>query len=226
MSGAHVLTVASAPLGGDDPAGRLVVRSLLAEGVPVASRHIVDEAEAALEPALAGALAAGGVVVVLAPPGGSAGDVVGRTLARLAGARLMLNAKLLALLEEDFARRGQAMPHRQDRLALLPHGAELWTAPSGEPGWALETREAVIVVLPLGSAHLAVLIAERLRPLARQRLAGAGAGVLRTLLTAGLSPADAEDRLGSWPGKPGPVATVSSVGHRLCVGGLLRLRCA
>ncbi|PYO54172.1 MAG: competence/damage-inducible protein A, partial [Candidatus Rokuibacteriota bacterium] len=87
---------------------------------------------------------------------------------------------------------------------------ELWTAPSGEPGWALETREAVVVVLPLGSAHLAVLIAERLRPLARQRLAGAGAGVLRTLLTAGLSPADAEDRLGPWLGKPGPVS-VSSV---------------
>ncbi|PYO27741.1 MAG: hypothetical protein DMD86_17430, partial [Candidatus Rokuibacteriota bacterium] len=210
MSAARVLTVASAPLGGDDPAGRLVVRALLAEGVPVASRQIVDEAEAALEPALAGALAAGGLVVVLAPPGGSAGDIVRRMVARLTGARLMLNDKLLALLEQDFARRGQAMPHRQDRLALLPQGAELWTAPSGEPGWALETREAVIVVLPLGSAHLAVLIAERLRPLARQRLAGAGAGVLRTLLTAGLSPADAEDRLGSWLGKPGPVS-ISSV---------------
>src|SRR6058998_4253319 len=141
MSAARVLTVASAPLGGDDPAGRLVV---------------------------------------LAPPGGSAGDIVRRTLARLTGARLRLNDELLALLEEDFARRGQAMPHRQDRLALLPKGAELWIAPSGEPGWSLETREAVIVVLPLASAHLAALVAERLRPLARQRLAGAGAGVLRT----------------------------------------------
>src|SRR6266540_2740698 len=119
MSGAHVLTVASAPLGGDDPAGRLVVRALLAEGVPVASRQIVAEAEAALEPALAGALAAGGVVVVLAPPGGSAGDIVRRTLARLTGARLMLNAKLLALLEEDFARRGQAMPHRDRKSTRL-----------------------------------------------------------------------------------------------------------
>ena len=136
MSAARVLTVASAPLGGDDPAGRLVVRALLAEGVPVASRQIVDEAEAALEPALAGALAAGGLVVVLAPPGGSAGDIVRRMVARLTGARLMLNDKLLALLEQDFARRGQAMPHRQDRLALLPQGAELWTAPSGEPGMA------------------------------------------------------------------------------------------
>src|SRR5437867_11877546 len=103
MSAARVLTVASAPLGGDDPAGRLVVRAIQAEGVQVASRQIVDEAEAALEPALAGALAAGGHVVVLAPPGGSAGDIVRRMVARLTGARLILNDKLLATLAQDFA---------------------------------------------------------------------------------------------------------------------------
>jgi len=210
MSAAYVLTVASGPLGGDDPAGRLVTRALLGESVPVVSRQIVDETEAALEPALGGALGAGGLVVVLAPPGGSAGDIVRRTLARLTGARLMLNDKLLTLLEEGFARRGQAMPHRLDRLALLPQGAELWLVASGEPGWTLETREAVVVVLPLASAHLAALVAERLRPLARRRLTGADASVLRTLLTAGLGPVDAEDRLGPWLGKPGPVS-VSAV---------------
>lgn len=219
MTAAHVLTVASAPLGEDDPAGRLVARALLAEGVPVASRQVVDEAETALEPALAGAIGAGDLVVVLAPPGGSAGDIVRRTLARLTGTRLMLSEKLLALLGEDFASRGQAMPHRLDRLALLPQGAELWRAPSGEPGWSLERGEAVIVVLPLGSAHLALLVAERLRPLARQRITGAGASVLRTLLTAGLSPADAEERLGPWLGKPGPVSVSAVV-----VDGAVRVR--
>jgi PncC family amidohydrolase len=210
MTAARVLTVAAPPLGGDDPAGRLVVRALLAEGVPVASRQVVDEAESALEPALAAALDAGGLAVVLASPGGSAGDIVRRTLSRLAGVRLVLNEKLLALLEKDFAAREQAMPHRLDRLALLPQGAELWTMASGEPGWSLETKGAVIVVIPLGSAHLDALVHERLRPLARQRLGGAERTVLRTLLTTGLSPADAEDRLGPWLGKPGPVS-VSAV---------------
>jgi PncC family amidohydrolase len=207
---AHVLTVASAPLGGDDPGGRLVARALLAEGVPVASRQIVDEAATALEPALAAALGAVRLVVVLASPGGSSGDIVRRVVARLAGVRLMLNDKLFALLEEDFARQGRAMPHRLDRLALLPRGAELWVATSGEPGWVLETRDAVIVVLPLGSTDLAGIVGERLRPLARERLTGVGGSLLRTLLTTGLSPADAEDRLGPWLGKPGQVS-VSAV---------------
>jgi nicotinamide-nucleotide amidase len=210
MTAARVLTVASAPLGGDDPAGRLVARALLAEGVPVASRQVVDETESALDPALAAALDAGGLVVVLASPGGSAGDIVRRTVARLAGVRLLLNEKLLAMLEKDFAARDQAMPHRLDRLALLPQGAELWATASGEPGWAFETKAAVIIVIPLGSAHLDALVTERLRPLARQRLGGAGGPVLRTLLTTGLSPADAEERLGPWLGKPGQVS-VSSV---------------
>jgi PncC family amidohydrolase len=210
MTAARVLTVASAPLGGDDPAGRLVARALLAEGVPVASRQVVDETESALEPALAAALDAGGLVVVLASPGGSAGDIVRRALSRLAGVRLALNEKLLAVLEKDFAAREQAMPHRLDRLALLPQGAELWATASGEPGWSLETKAAVVVVIPLGSAHLGSLVHERLRPLARQRLGGAGGSALRTLLTTGISPADAEDRLGPWLGKPGPVS-VSAV---------------
>ena len=210
MTAARILTVASAPLGGDDPTGRFVARALLADGVPVATRQVVDETESALEPALAGGLDAGGLVVVLASPGGSAGDIVRRTLAKLAGVRLVLSEKLLASLEKEFAAREQAMPHRLDRLALLPQGAELWATPSGEPGWSLETKAAVVVVIPLGSAHLDVLVTERLRPLARQRLGGAGGLVVRTLLTTGLSPADAEDRLGPWLGKPGPVS-VSSV---------------
>ncbi|HXJ82882.1 MAG TPA: nicotinamide-nucleotide amidohydrolase family protein [Candidatus Methylomirabilis sp.] len=205
MTAARVLTVASAPLGADDPTGRLVARALLAEGVPVASREVVDETESALEPALAAALEAGGLVVVLASPGGSTGDIVRRTLSKLAGARLVLSQKLLSALEKEFAAREQAMPHRLDRLALLPQGAELWPVASGEPGWSLEARGALVVVIPIGSAHLDTLLTERLRPLARQRIGGADGTVVRTLLCTGLTPADAEDRLGPWLGKPGPV---------------------
>lgn len=211
MSVARLITVAGAQLGGDDEAGRMTVRALLAEGLPVASRAIVDEDEGALESAVASALGAQGLVVLLAAPGGSAGDIVRRVLSRLTGARLVLNEKLLAQVEADFARREQPMPRRLERLALLPQGALLWPAASGEPGWTLETREATVVVLPLGSAQLATLVAERLRPLARQRLVGGEVRLQRTLLTAGLSPADAEDRLSAWLGKEGPVSVSSLV---------------
>jgi nicotinamide-nucleotide amidase len=190
VSQAWIITVGGAQLGGaDDAAGLLVARTLLAEGVPVGSRQIVDEEETALEEALRGALEAASLVVVLAQPGGSGGETVRRALSRLTGARLALNDKMLALLEEDFARRGQAMPRRLDRLALLPQGA---------------------VLLPAASATFGALVDTHLRPLARQRFGTGESTVLRTLHTTGLSPADAEERLGRWLGAEGPV-TVSSV---------------
>lgn len=103
---AWVVTVGAARLGtAEDPAGLMVARALLAEGVPVASRQIVDDDEAAVEEALRGAAEAASLVVVLAQPGGSSGEVVRRALSRLSGARLALNDKLLALLEEDLDRK-------------------------------------------------------------------------------------------------------------------------
>jgi len=206
VSQAWIVTVGAGQLGAaDDPAGLLVVRALQADGVPVASRQIVDEDETAVEEALRGALEAASLVVVLAHPGGSSGEVVRRALSRLTGARLVLNDKLLALLEEDFARRGQAMPRRLDRLALLPQGAVLWPG-AGEPAWVLESKGAAVAVLPAGSAGLASLVDQQLRSLARQRFGAGESTVLRTLHTTGLAPAEAEERLGRWLGSDGPVA--------------------
>jgi PncC family amidohydrolase len=203
VSAAWVLTVAYGVA--DDTAARTAARALASEGVQVASRQVVDESEAALEPALRGALEAGGLLVVLAQPGGSAGELVPRVVARLTGARLVLNEKRLALLEATFAKRGQAMPRRLDRLALLPKGALLLpSAPDGWDGWSLERKGGMIVVLPLGSPHLAEMVGDFLKPLGS--LSAEGAVVQRVLQTTGLGLADAEERLGSWLGKEGDVA--------------------
>ena len=62
-------------------------------------------------------------------------------------------------LKVDFLARGQAMPRRLDRLALLPQGAQVWPAATGgEPGWMLEAEQGPIAVLPAGSARLGDLI--------------------------------------------------------------------
>jgi nicotinamide-nucleotide amidase len=219
VTGVRIFTVGVAELAArDDAAGLSVARALRADGVPVASRAVVDEDEGSLEAALGPALDGGGVVVVLAPPGGSGGDIVRRVLARLAGVRLVLSERLLDLLEAGFARRGRALPRRLERLALLPQGAQLWTAPSGgggvaappagPPGWALEVRGALVAVLPLDAPDLSALVEQHLRPAARDRAGAGGVALVSLLRTTGVSAADAEERLAPWLGKEGPV-TVS-----------------
>jgi nicotinamide-nucleotide amidase len=206
MTAARVLTVGAAYLGADDDAsGREVVRALLAEGLPVASREVVDEDEAALDALLRAPFPSVRLTVVLARAGGSAGEIVRRVLARITGTRLVLSERLLGLLEEDFARRGQAMPRRQDRLALLPQGAQVWPARAGEPGWAMETPQGLVAVLPLGSAHLGDLVDGHVRPAARAGLGAGGVSLLRTLKTAGPSATAVEERLDRWLGKEGDV---------------------
>jgi len=217
VTGVRILTVSVAEITGRDDIGGLVVaRALRADGVPVASRAVVDEDEAALEATLGPALDGGGVVVMLAPPGGSGGDIVRRVLARLAGVRLVLSDRLLDLLEADFARRGRALPRRLERLALLPQGAQLWatppgatamaTTPTGAPGWALEVRGTLVAVLPLDAPDLSALVEQHLRPAARDRAGAGGVALVSLLRTTGVSAADAEERLAPWLGKEGPVA--------------------
>jgi len=203
VNAAHVLTVADG--GVDDRAGREVARALAADGVLVASRQVVDASEAAVELALRGALETRGLTVVLAKPGGSSGELVPRVVARLTGARLVLNERRLALIEASYSERGQAMPRRLDRLALLPRGAELLAgAAEGSQGWSLAGRHGTLLVLPLDVADPAKLASGALRIL--PGLPTGDGQVVRVLLTTGLPAADVEDRLSAWLGKEGDVS--------------------
>jgi nicotinamide-nucleotide amidase len=208
MSVAQVVTVGAAHVvAGEDTAARLVVQALLAEGLPVVSRQIVDDDEASVEATLAAALARPGLVVILASPGGSGGEVVPRVLSRLAGTRLILSERVLQILEQGYVARGGAVPRRKDRLALLPQGAQIWQAPGGvEPGWVLGADQAVVAVLPDGSPALPAFLELHLRPLARERFGVGEVKLLRTLKVAGLGAAEVEERLGRWLGRDGQVS--------------------
>ena len=201
---ASVLMVAE--VDADDAPARAVARALGASGIVVASRQVVDESEAALISALRGALEREGLVVVLAQPGGSSGELVPRAVSRLTGRRLVLHERRLRQLEAAFNRRGQALPHRLERLALLPQGAELLpAAPDADhDGWMLAAEQSAIFVLPLGSVDPNEII-----QLVTVDVWDADKNtVQRVLLTAGLSLTDAEERLGAWLGKEGPVEVV------------------
>jgi len=201
---AHIVTVGAMPSPG--AAGAAVAAALGAAGVNVVSRVFVEDDESALERALGSDEA---LTVVLAGGGGSAGDIVRRVLARVTGARLVLNDRLLTTLQERYRRLDRPLPRRAERLALLPQGATVWVTADAEAGWAMESGQRAFAVLAL-DATLQTTIAQHLTSFARNWAGGRGTSVVRTLRTAGLTAADVEERLVDWLGRDGEV-TVSTI---------------
>ena len=201
---AHIVTVGAMPSPGAD--GAAVAAALGAAGVNVVSRVFVEDDESALERALGSDEA---LTVVLAGGGGSAGDIVRRVLARVTGARLVLNDRLLTTLQERYRRLDRPLPRRAERLALLPQGATVWVTADDEAGWAMESGQRAFAVLAL-DATLQTTIAQHLTSFARDWAGGRGTSVVRTLRTAGLTAANVEERLVDWLGRDGEV-TVSTI---------------
>jgi nicotinamide-nucleotide amidase len=195
MPAFQLVSVGAGDAAGDEQLGAAGA-ALAAAGLPPAVRIFVEDDEGALERALAPEIA---LTVIVAGPGGSAGDIVRRTLARVAGVRLVLSEPMRVALEDVARRRDRPLPRRDDRLALLPQGASLWTAPAIEPAWALEAGGRAFVVLPRGGGAEQAL-AQQLTMYARARLAGRGLAV-RTLRVTGPSLAEVEDRLAAWLGR-------------------------
>ena len=201
MSAVRLVAVGA---GAGNDATASVHATLVAAGVPVAGRLLVDDDEAALEQALA----ADGLAVVVAGPGGSAGDVVRRVIARVTGTRLVLHERMLSALAEAYRRRDRPLPRRAERLALLPQSANVWPAGDGEPAWALEGGRVAFVVVPPGAP--ASELARQLVDFAHA-IAGARPVVTRTLRTAGASLEDVEERLAEWLGHTDRDVTVATV---------------
>jgi len=197
---AHIVTVGAMPSPGAD--GAAVASALGAAGVAVVSRVFVEDDESALEQALGSDDV---LTVVLAGAGGSAGDIVRRVIARVTGARLVLNERLLTALQERYRRLDRPLPRRAERLALLPQGTTVWVTADAEAGWAMESGQRAFAVLARDAA-LQSMIARHLTPFARDWAGARGAAVVRTLRTAGLSAADVEERLIDWLGRDGEVA--------------------
>jgi competence/damage-inducible protein CinA-like protein len=197
---AHIVTVGAMPSPGPD--GAAVAAALAAAGVAVASRVFVEDDEGALERALGADEA---LTVVLAVGGGSAGDIVRRVLARVTGARLVLNERLLTTLQERYRRLDRPLPRRAERLALLPQGATVWITADAEACWAMDNGQRAFAVLA-SDATLPTMIARYLTPFAREWASARGTAVVRTLRTTGLIVADIEERLVDWLGRDGDVA--------------------
>jgi nicotinamide-nucleotide amidase len=181
--------------------------SLESAGVPVASRTVADSDEAAIEQALPPGAP---LTVIVAGADGSEGDLVRRVIARVTGARLVLNDRALALLEARHHRIDRPLPRAAERQALLPQGAAVWDTVSGEPAWAVESAHGIFAVLPRGT-DVRSTIDRDLVPFVQPRWPGLGTTLVRVLRTAGVTASEIEERLGDRlarpiPGAPGEVS--------------------
>ncbi len=193
MLTAELVTVSADPAGTREEAALAVARLLEREGCPIRARRVAPAEEDAAERALRQAAADGGFVVAVGEDAGAA--TLRQALARCLGSRLVLSNRLLEALDEARAARGQAMPRRDEQLALVPQGATiLLPAGHGEPGFLVELGPAVVVALPAAPASAVSLVRTHLLP----RLASAGVGraaVVRTLRLVGVDAGAAEAQL-------------------------------
>src|SRR5215831_6350917 len=174
---AHIVTVGATT--SPDADGAAVPAALGAAGVAVVRRVFVEDDESALEQAVGSSDV---LTVVLAGSGGSAGDIVRRVIARVTGARLVLNERLLTILQERYRRLDRPLPRRAERLALLPQGATVWVTADADAGWAMENGQRAFAVLTR-DATLPAMIARHLTPFAREWADTRVATVVRTLRT-------------------------------------------
>jgi nicotinamide-nucleotide amidase len=190
---AELVTASADPAGTGAAAALAVGRLLEREGCPVRARRVVPAEEDAVERALRQAADEGGFVVAVGEGEGAA--ALRQALARSLESRLVLSSRALDALEAAYAARGQAMPRREEQLALVPQGATVVTlAEPSEPGFLVELGDAVVLVVPAVPAVATGLVRAHLLP----RLAGtdAGSGVLvRTLRLVGLDVGTAETQL-------------------------------
>ena len=192
MLTAELLTVSADPAGTRAEAALAVGRVLEREGCPIRARRVVPAEEEAAERAIRQAVAEGGFVVALGE--GEGATTVRQALARCLGSRLVLSGRALDALVAAHAARGQAMPRREEQLALVPQGASVVTlAESGEPGLLAELAGAVVMVLPTVPSSAVALARAHLLP--RLPPAGIGGVVVRTLRLVGLDVGTAEAQL-------------------------------
>ena len=198
------LVVAGVGFDAADDSMAALTTALAAAGTPVTARVAVEDDEVALEEALA---VPSDLTVVLAEPGGSAGDIVRRALAHITGTRVMPSERMRAGLEDAAERRGRPLPRGAERLALIPQGASVWTTDGAEPAWLIEGQGRAWVVLTPG-AGLARTIEQHLVSYARTRAVGRPALAVRTLRTAGVDLGEIENRLAEWLGPRGAAAEI------------------
>src|SRR2546426_727006 len=173
-------------------------RALAAAGAEITRRTTVADRPEAIRAAVADALERTGFVVTTGGLGPTRDDMTKTVVAELFGKRLVLDAGLLAGLEERFRRLGRPMPAINRTQAEVPEGATILPNPRGTaPGlWVEDARGRTVVLLPGVPREMRGLLVDEVLP----RIARSGSAGLvvrsRAVRTTGVPESALAERIG------------------------------
>jgi nicotinamide-nucleotide amidase len=187
---AEILTVGDEILTGKivDTNSSLVIRKLLAAGVPVRRIQTCGDDEADLVATLAAAVAAADLLVVVGGLGPTDDDRTTSAAARVFGRKLVRDERSLALLKERFAAYAIPFTANNEKQAWFPEGATILTNTAGTaPGFAMRDGEKLAFFLPGPPREVEPMLDLSVVPMVRTNLGFAAVVRPRVYKTFGLT---------------------------------------
>jgi nicotinamide-nucleotide amidase len=197
---AEIVTIGTELLLGKivDTNAAYIAQQLATIGLDLYYKTTVGDNEGRITSVLQQALTRSDVVITSGGLGPTVDDVTRQAVARVADRELVLDEKLLAQIENRFARHGFAMNENNRRQAYIPQGAIPIENPVGTaPAFIVETEQGLIVSLPGVPRELKHLMETRVIPFLREKLQ-MGQVIIKskTLRTCGIGESTVDSRIG------------------------------
>lgn len=177
-----------------------IARELASLGVRIVRRATCGDDADAIAAAVREALDRTGAVITTGGLGPTADDMTKPAIASIFGKGMVMDADILAGLEERWLRRfGHALPVSNRQQALVPEGCTILPNRHGSaPGiWLEDGRGRWVAMFPGVPRELRGMLADTLIPRLRDRLPNDGPVIRsRTLRTANIAESALADRLG------------------------------
>ncbi len=180
-------------------------RQLADAGYEVSRQVAVPDTGPAIVRTVREALARADFVIVTGGLGPTSDDITRNSIAELLGRKLHLDVKIIAGLDDFFARRGRPLPASARVQALVPEGAVVLDNPNGTaPGLAMEVtpnpfreggRTSWLVMLPGPPREMRPMFTNLATPLLREKFPLPGEFICLTLRTTGVPESAVEEKI-------------------------------
>ena len=209
MTKAELLSIGAELLLGEtvDTNAAFLGSELARIGLPLANARMLPDDRDRIREAFTQAVARSEVIIATGGLGPTHDDLSREGLADALGEALSKDPALVAVLEERFRAFGP-MPAANLRQAMLIPSALALPNPIGSaPGWWVERRDAIVVLLPGVPSEMRRMWTDQVRPRLEERFA-LPALAIRTVKAFGIGESAMAERLGALISSPPPYVDV------------------